>query len=380
MIGESVSLGEVCEILDTLRKPITKKFRKQGQYPYYGATGIVDYVDNYIFDETLVLIGEDGAKWDKGDQTAFIVSGKYWVNNHAHVIRPLKNKLNQKFLVYYLNSIDLKPWVTGLTVPKLNQEKLKSIPIPLFTIEEQQRIVAKLDAAFAEIDKALTVAEVSAKKAEMLFQNYLTEVFKGGDDWEEKSIDEMTDKTKNVNPNKSPNIKFKYVDISSVSNKEFIITETQLLLGKDAPSRAKKNIITNDIILATVRPTLKRIAIVPKELDGQVASTGYVVLRTNKSNHFKFLFYFLLSNIFMKAMDSLQRGASYPAVTDMDVKLQRLKVPNYQEQIKIAKKLDDLILSVNSIIKAQNKKIKELDLLKQSILQQTITKKIIKAA
>ena len=124
MIFETASLGELCEVLDTLRKPISKKLRKQGKYPYYGATGIVDYVDDYIFEETLVLIGEDGAKWDVGDQTAFIVSGKYWVNNHAHVIKTHQDKLNQKFLVYYLNSIDLKPWVTGLTVPKLNQEKL----------------------------------------------------------------------------------------------------------------------------------------------------------------------------------------------------------------------------------------------------------------
>lgn len=155
MIGKSVNLGEVCEILDTLRKPITKKFRKQGKYPYYGATGIVDYVDDYIFNETLVLIGEDGAKWDKGEQTAFTVAGKYWVNNHAHVVRPLKDKLNQNFLVYYLNSIDLKPWVTGLTVPKLNQEKLKSIPIPLFSLKEQKRIVDKLDLAFSIIDKSI---------------------------------------------------------------------------------------------------------------------------------------------------------------------------------------------------------------------------------
>lgn len=168
MIEETVSLGEVCEILDTLRKPITKKFRKQGQYPYYGATGIVDYVDNYIFDETLVLIGEDGAKWDKGEQTAFIVSGKYWVNNHAHVIRPFKDKLNQKFLIYYLNSIDLKPWVTGLTVPKLNQEKLKSIPIPLPTIENQQLLVAKLDAAFAEIDKVINIKNKNILSLESL--------------------------------------------------------------------------------------------------------------------------------------------------------------------------------------------------------------------
>jgi type I restriction enzyme, S subunit len=179
MIEETVNLGKVCEILDTLRKPITKKFRKQGQYPYYGATGIVDYVNDYIFDETLVLIGEDGAKWDKGDQTAFIVSGKYWVNNHAHVIRPFKDKLNQKFLVYYLNSIDLKPWVTGLTVPKLNQEKLKSIPIPLPSIEEQENIVAKLDEAFIEIDENINNRKKNYDEFSLLKLSILKKMFDG---------------------------------------------------------------------------------------------------------------------------------------------------------------------------------------------------------
>jgi len=308
------------------------------------------------------------------------------LSNFTSLIR-IKNKheLNYHFLHKFLFFLYIRGKTEAMQkhstgIRNLQLAQYKDIDIPLPSLAEQKHIVAKLDAAFAEIDKALTATEASAKKAEILFQNYLTEVFKGGDDWVEKSIDEMTDKTKNVSPNKSPNTQFKYVDVSSVSNKEFIITKTQLLLGKDAPSRAKKNIITNDIILATVRPTLKRIAIVPKELDSQVASTGYVVLRINKSNHFKFLFYFLLSNIFMKAMDSLQRGASYPAVTDMDVKLQRLKVPNYQEQIKIAKKLDALMLSVNSIIKVQNRKIEKLGLLKQSILQQALTEKLIKAA
>ena len=179
MICETINLGKVCEILDTLRKPITKKFRKHGQYPYYGATGIVDYVNDYIFDETLVLIGEDGAKWNKGDQTAFIVSGKYWVNNHAHVVRPFKNKLNQKFLVYYLNSLDLNPWVTGLTVPKLNQEKLKSIPIPLPSIEEQENIVAKLDETFNEINKNIDIKKKSYNEFSLLKLSVLKKIFDG---------------------------------------------------------------------------------------------------------------------------------------------------------------------------------------------------------
>ena len=81
-------LGELCDILDSKRKPITKKVRTSGEFPYYGATGILDYVEDYIFDEKLVLIGEDGAKWGAGENTAFSAEGKYWVNNHAHVIRP----------------------------------------------------------------------------------------------------------------------------------------------------------------------------------------------------------------------------------------------------------------------------------------------------
>lgn len=117
-------LGDLCEVLDKLRKPITKSDRISGEYPYYGATGILDYVNDYIFGERLVLIGEDGAKWGSGDETAFIAEGKYWVNNHAHVIRPNGKAIIDDFLVSYLNSIDLSPYTTGVTVPKLNQEKL----------------------------------------------------------------------------------------------------------------------------------------------------------------------------------------------------------------------------------------------------------------
>ena len=119
-------------------------------------------------------MGEDGAKWDAGEKTAFIVDGKYWVNNHAHVIKPNKDKLLKKWLTYYLCGIDLTPWITGLTVPKLNQAQLKSIPIPLPPLEEQQRIVDKLDSAFAEIDDAKNCNEVNLKNIEIFKQTILS--------------------------------------------------------------------------------------------------------------------------------------------------------------------------------------------------------------
>ena len=154
-----VPLGEVVEILDSLRRPITKHNRKPGPYPYYGATGVLDYVEGYLFDEPLILVGEDGAKWEAGDQSAFPVNGKVWVNNHAHVLRPNRNQILDTFLIEILNEMDLSPYITGLTVPKLNQGKLKSIQIPLPPLEVQQEIVAEIEGYQRVIDGARAVVE-----------------------------------------------------------------------------------------------------------------------------------------------------------------------------------------------------------------------------
>ncbi|MBS7787969.1 N-6 DNA methylase [Flavobacterium sp. CYK-55] len=153
------SLGNLVEILDSLRVPITKSERINGDYPYYGATGILDYVSEFIFNEKLVLIGEDGAKWLPGDKTAFIAEGKYWVNNHAHVLRPKRELLLDLFLVEMINYMDLTPYITGVTVPKLNQGKLKEIKIPLPPLSVQEEIVAEIASYQKIIDGAKMVVD-----------------------------------------------------------------------------------------------------------------------------------------------------------------------------------------------------------------------------
>ncbi|BEM23304.1 restriction endonuclease subunit S [Serratia nevei] len=142
---EWVRLGQLVEILDHQRKPVTKEARSSGEYPYYGASGIVDYIDDYIFDDELVLVGEDGAKWNKGDKTAFCISGKAWVNNHAHVIKPFNSVLLNEFVSCYLTATDLSEYITGTTVPKLNQAKLVSIPVPLSSLNTQFNICSKVN-------------------------------------------------------------------------------------------------------------------------------------------------------------------------------------------------------------------------------------------
>ncbi|WP_144295173.1 restriction endonuclease subunit S, partial [Rhodoligotrophos appendicifer] len=133
-------LGKVAENLDSKRVPITSGDRVAGSVPYYGASGIVDYVYGYIFDEDLLCVSEDGANLlARTYPIAFAISGKTWVNNHAHALR-FKNGFTQKFVEVYLNSIKLDDFITGMAQPKLNKAKLDSIPIPLPKEPEQKRI------------------------------------------------------------------------------------------------------------------------------------------------------------------------------------------------------------------------------------------------
>jgi type I restriction enzyme, S subunit len=182
-------LGDICENLDSHRVPITKKDRVPGEIPYYGASGIVDYVNDFIFDEDLLLVSEDGANLlARVYPIAFSISGKAWVNNHAHVLR-FSEIITKKFIEYYLNSIPLNDFVSGMAQPKLNQKFLNSIPVPLPPIPEQKRIVAILDEAFADIEQARTLTEKNLKNARELFESYLQQVFcQRGEGWSEKPL------------------------------------------------------------------------------------------------------------------------------------------------------------------------------------------------
>ena len=139
------SLGELAENLDSMRKPITSGLRDAGNIPYSGASGIVDYVKDYIFDGDFLLVSEDGANLlARNTPIAFSISGKSWVNNHVHVLK-FDTYVERKYVEHYLNSIDLAPYISGAAQPKLNKKSLESINIPNPVYEEKSRIVTVLD-------------------------------------------------------------------------------------------------------------------------------------------------------------------------------------------------------------------------------------------
>ena len=368
---EIKTLNQISENLDSKRVPITKNIRSIGAIPYYGASGIVDYVKEYIFDDDLLLVSEDGANLlARTYPIAFSISGKTWVNNHAHVLR-FNNITTQRFVELYLNSIKLDDFISGMAQPKLNQSMLNKILIFFPPLPEQKRIVAILDEALASIAKAKVNAEQNLKNVKEFFKSYLQSVFAHkSKEWEEKTLGEVLQKTETVDPTKKPKEEFLYLDVSSVNKETKEIENATLMMGENAPSRARKLIRTNDVIFATVRPTHSRVALITEEYNEQVCSTGYFVLRAKKFLNNNLVYYFLLTLGFYKQMEKLQKGASYPAVTDSEVKSIIIPFPNsLKEQQVIVQNINALSTKCKKLESIYQQKLKDLEELKKSILQ-----------
>ena len=348
----SVKLEEVVEIFDYKRKPISKGNRKEGKYPYYGATGIVDYVDNFIFDERLVLVGEDGAKWGMGDKTAFIAEGKYWVNNHAHVLKPIQDKIIDTYLVEVLNFMDLNPFITGVTVPKLNQENLRSIEIPLPPIEIQEQIVKEIECYQKIIDGA-----------KMVVDNYKPTISIKAE-WEMVELGKVCDiNSKASEPTKLfGNELFTYIDIESVENGTGILSFNKVLNPKEAPSRARRVVKIGDVALSTVRPNLRAFAYLENLPENCLASTGFAILSANNKSLGKYLYYSVHQDYMVEQMISKSDKGQYPSVTASDVKELEIYLPTIEEQESIVQNLEEeqqLVAANKQLIYIFEQKIKD---------------------
>lgn len=173
-----VRFGEIMINRDGERIPVSKEERetKEKTYDYYGASGIIDKIDGYLFDKPLLLIGEDGANLiNRSTPIAFIARGKYWVNNHAHVLDGISEDF-LRFIELHINAINLEKYVTGSAQPKMNQAKMHSIPIALPPLAEQRRIVAKVEQLMALVDQLEIQLGHSRDTAEKLMEAVVAEL------------------------------------------------------------------------------------------------------------------------------------------------------------------------------------------------------------
>ncbi len=321
-----VNLGDVCEILDRLRKPITKSNRINGDYPYYGATGIVDWVDDFIFNEKLVLVGEDGAKFGRYEETAFIADGKYWVNNHVHVLRPIENIVMHEWLVYYLTNIDLMPWVTGLTVPKLNQSKLRSIPIPIPPLEQQQRIVAEIDGYAKVRDGAKAVV------------NNWKPTINIDLDWEKITLGDVCEIQSGLwKGKKEPFIKATVVRNTNFRVDGYLNYDNVAVLDVEEKQFKSRQLIFGDIILEKSgggdNTPVGRVGLFERK-DGNYSLsnfTAYIRVKDNKRIFYRYLHYFLYSFYINGGTESMQRYSTA---------IRNLQLPQYKSIVVLLPSLE----------------------------------------
>ena len=175
----SLTLPQISENLDRQRVPITKAKRTKGSVPYYGASGVVDHVSDHLFDEELLLVSEDGANLlARTYPIAFSISGKTWVNNHAHVLR-FAEPAQQEFVSLYLNSISLEPYVSGMAQPKINQKALNTIPIPNLPIAQCKKVVLKSVELRRAVEDLQAIYNTKLQDIADLRQSLLQKAFAG---------------------------------------------------------------------------------------------------------------------------------------------------------------------------------------------------------
>lgn len=373
-------IEEICDILDHKRKPITQKDRVAGEFPYYGATGILGYVHDFIFDERLVLIGEDGAKWNSGDRTAFIADGKYWVNNHAHVIKPKREAVLDEWIIYFLNHSDLTPFITGLTVPKLNQAKLRSIELPVPPLKEQKQIVAILDEAFEAIDKAKANIKKNIENAEELFQAKLEIVFKeiliNHGEYALNSFCEVKDGThdspKYVSENGIPFVTQKNVTVFGLD-----FSDVKLISKTDHDNFYRRsNVALGDILISMIGANRGMACLVNDKRLFSIKNVGLIKENKDKYNS-DYLLFFLKSNLAKKYVSENSSGSAQGFIGL--TKLREFPIPftDLRAQNKIADELVRFESSTRKCIERYNQKILMLESLKKSILQKAFTGELI---
>lgn len=181
-------LSDVVDFLDGQRRPIKSSERKAGEYPYYGASGIIDFVDNYIFDDDLILLGEDGENiLSRNLPLAFKVSGKIWVNNHAHVLKP-KEEIDITFLTDYLESLDYTLLNSGTAQPKLNKQVCLNIKVVFPTKAEQTAIAT----ALSDADALISSLEKLIVKKHNIKQGSMQKLLQPKEGWEVKKLGDLT--------------------------------------------------------------------------------------------------------------------------------------------------------------------------------------------
>ena len=362
-------LGEICTFLDSQRIPIkdADRGKMQGKYPYYGASGIIDYVNDYIFDDDLILLGEDGANIImRSTPLAFLVSGKVWINNHAHVLKT-KSGFSRYYVCNYLESLSYDKYNTGTAQPKLNREVCEKIPVLLPPKKEQNRLSELFTTWDTAIEKQSELVEKLKLRKRALMQQLLTGKkrlpgFCG--EWKEVKLGDVFDERNETNRDDLPLLSItgdKGVIYQSDSDKRDI--------SNDDKSKYKR-ICPNDIGYNTMRMWQGRSAL--SELEG-IVSPAYTIVTPRENVNVRFMAMLIQQPRVVYDFWTHSQGlvsdtlnCKYPDFCQVKV-----RIPTKQEQKAIA----SVLVKADKEIELAKEKLSSLKSQKRGLMQQLLTGK-----
>ena len=362
-------LGKSIVLYDKDRKPIKEQERISGEYAYYGATGIIDYIDDYIFEGEYLLLGEDGANIvTRSAPLIYKTSGKFWVNNHAHIFKPKKD-FNIDFMKQRLELINYVPYNTGTAQPKLNADSIKSIPFKAPEKEEQEKIAS----FFSLIDKKI---ELQTEKVEEL-KNYkkgiMQKIFsqelrfkdENGNEyleWEISTIEKIANLEKGFTPDTKDEESWigdiPWLSIADMKQGKYVANVSKYISNK---ALGKKHLVPTGTLIMSFKLTIGRLAIVEEPLMTNEAICHFYWKNSNINTEYM---YYYLNSVNVESFGC--RAAKGITLNNDSLNSIVVKIPVIQEQ----KKISELLMSVDKKIEKEQEKLERLKQYKQGLLQQ----------
>ena len=390
---KEVKLEEILIIYDKKRRPLSSIQRSsfQGQYRYYGAQGIIDYIADYIFDGEYMLIAEDGENLNSRTQPiAQIVNGKFWVNNHAHIVRT-NDKANMYLVMLILNNLNISSYVTGAAQPKLNQDNLKRISIYLPNKNEQDIIAGILSSLDAKIETNNKLNEKMEEMAQAIFKSWFvdfepfkdkpfheTELGMIPEGWEVVSLDELTSKFgTGLNPRKNFVLGHGnnyYVTIKNMNNNRIYLddkcdkVDDEALLKINARSKLKKG----DLLFSGIG-TIGRVAMVNEEPKNWNTSESVFNMHPSKLCTSEFLYVLLLSDVFQKFVKMNALGAVQQGIRMASLKSYTIAIPEKKVMLSFC----SIIKPIVDYIQSNNEENDRLASLRDTLLPRLMSGELI---
>ena len=318
------TLGEVIELYDHERIPLSTQQRshRQGKYPYYGASGVIDYVDDYIFDGRFLLISEDGANLvERKTPIAFFASGKFWVNNHAHVVRGIPGVADDYFLMSYIQSTNISGYITGTAQPKLSQSNLKAIRLPLPPFPTQRKIAAVLSAYDDLIENNTRRIEILEEIAKAIYREWFVEFrFPGHEGvemveselglipqgWEVGKLGDLAESVRrNIKPS-DINQETPYLGLEHLPRKSIALSNWDSV---DSINSAKLAFKKGEILFGKIRPYFHKVGVAP--LEG-ICSSDTIVIRPKRNECFAMTLSYVSSEHFVEYATITSQGTKMP--------------------------------------------------------------------